>query len=219
MRNAVWAHDQLLSTDLKLLSDSLRTGLDLGHWSRIFEYPWVLLNGNLQKSDVVLDAAGGDGVLQVLLAAATRVVFNIDNSHKNLYRGAKRYSKNKAFRRVIHQLGDIRSLWIVPDHFFDKVVCVSVLEHLDPPEQALAELWRVLESGGRLLVTMDVAETIRYNHTIDEERARSILKEFQLKLPQPPKNILTQTFTEIDPQPGEPTEVTIRSLCFFCDKE
>jgi len=36
----------------------------------------------------------------------------------------------------------------VPDASFDSVICTSVLEHLEEPEQALRECLRILKSGG-----------------------------------------------------------------------
>jgi SAM-dependent methyltransferase len=40
-----------------------------------------------------------------------------------------------------------------PDASFDVVVCFQVLEHLDSPEQAVREFFRVLRPGGRVLLT------------------------------------------------------------------
>jgi SAM-dependent methyltransferase len=45
------------------------------------------------------------------------------------------------------------------DESFDHCICISVLEHVGvgPDETALAEMWRVLKSGGVLHLTADVA--------------------------------------------------------------
>jgi SAM-dependent methyltransferase len=45
----------------------------------------------------------------------------------------------------------------VPDESFGAVVCTEVLEHISEPEMVLAELWRVLEPGGRLCLTTPFA--------------------------------------------------------------
>ncbi len=44
-----------------------------------------------------------------------------------------------------------------PDRFFDKVFCISVMEHLSEEEafQGMKEMTRVLKKGGLLIVTMD----------------------------------------------------------------
>lgn len=39
-----------------------------------------------------------------------------------------------------------------PDHHFDVVVFMEVIEHLDKPERARAEIHRVLKPGGKLIV-------------------------------------------------------------------
>jgi SAM-dependent methyltransferase len=50
-----------------------------------------------------------------------------------------------------------------PDETFDNALCVSVLEHIGPGDDAgaLAEIWRVLKPGGVLHLTMDVAAAPR----------------------------------------------------------
>jgi ubiquinone/menaquinone biosynthesis C-methylase UbiE len=47
-----------------------------------------------------------------------------------------------------------------PDGHFDGAVAFSILEHLKRPELALAELARVLEPGGRLLVGMPAVHPV-----------------------------------------------------------
>ena len=56
-----------------------------------------------------------------------------------------------------------------PDNSFDCIISLSVIEHVPHIELALAELYRVLAPGGRLLVTTDCsqeskpyAENVRY---------------------------------------------------------
>lgn len=41
----------------------------------------------------------------------------------------------------------------LPDESFDAVVCTQVFEHLEHPEESATEIFRVLKSGGFLLVT------------------------------------------------------------------
>jgi len=40
------------------------------------------------------------------------------------------------------------------DECFDTVLCTSVLEHVDSPEAAISEAYRVLRPGGRILITV-----------------------------------------------------------------
>ena len=41
-----------------------------------------------------------------------------------------------------------------PDHSFDAVVCIAVLEHVENPEQVVAEMFRVLKPGGHLIASV-----------------------------------------------------------------
>jgi SAM-dependent methyltransferase len=43
----------------------------------------------------------------------------------------------------------------LPDSSFDCIISLSVIEHIPAIEQALAEMYRVLAPGGRLLITTD----------------------------------------------------------------
>jgi SAM-dependent methyltransferase len=40
----------------------------------------------------------------------------------------------------------------VADDYFDAILCIAVLEHVVNPEEAVAELFRVLKSGGHLIL-------------------------------------------------------------------
>jgi SAM-dependent methyltransferase len=86
----------------------------------------------------VLDAGCGEGVLVDEYAGRLTIV-GLDAS----------YSSERVTRG---------SLTALPyrDGEFDRALCLDVLEHLSFDEQprALAELWRVLKPGGRLLVSV-----------------------------------------------------------------
>ena len=62
--------------------------------------------------------------------------------------------------RVVKQAGvALRSLdasrIACPDASFDRVISVSVIEHVPAVERTLAEMFRVLATGGKLLITTD----------------------------------------------------------------
>ncbi|MFA6215757.1 MAG: class I SAM-dependent methyltransferase [Patescibacteria group bacterium] len=50
-------------------------------------------------------------------------------------------------------LGDIRNMPL-SDSSIDAVICRAVLEHVDDPFKAVAEIYRVLKPGGRCLVSL-----------------------------------------------------------------
>ncbi len=65
----------------------------------------------------------------------------------------------------------------LPDHSFDCIVSLSVIEHIPAVEQALAEMYRVLAPGGRLLITTDCsrehhpfAHGVRYFSTAELDK-------------------------------------------------
>ncbi len=48
----------------------------------------------------------------------------------------------------------------VPDSFFDAILCTEVLEHLPDPVQVVKEFSRILNNGGKLLITAPLGSGI-----------------------------------------------------------
>lgn len=177
------------------------------HWSRRFEYPWVLSNlpSDPNPDTHILDAAGGKGELAVQLADKGYLVSCVDLDETGQIKHP----------RVKYEKGDISKLPYKKDSF-DHVTCISVLEHTPNPCLILDELWRVLKPGGKLFISLDVASNRRYNHTIDEQEAEKILNHMGLsKLPEMSNEVLFNTFPELEPKPWEHKEVLLRVLCFW----
>lgn len=85
----------------------------------------------------VLDAGCGEGfAMKHVLGHSPGVVVGLDGSVGAL-RIARRLHPQRSFAA-----GDLLELPF-PNHSFDLVVCMEVLEHLDHPEKGLAELCRV----------------------------------------------------------------------------
>lgn len=61
------------------------------------------------------------------------------------------------------------------DGAFDRAVCISVLAFCEDPGRVLAELWRTLGAGGRLLVAQSDEDTRIYN-SHDRELGRRIMR-------------------------------------------
>lgn len=179
------------------------------HWSRLFEYPWAAANGKAGPGMWILDAAGGDGQLQTYLADTGAHVINADMDQS-------RFGKKRDKRIFLHA-ANVEELNFL-DNSFDRVFCISVLEHLLNPRRAIDELYRVLDHSGRLIITFDVANYRRWNHGIDIDRAKEIVETFGLTVPEEPDDILECSLPEIDPTPEEPKEVKLKVLCFFVDK-
>ena len=99
-----------------------------------------------------LDAGCGTGVLAVELSSLGALVTAVDASRAmigNALGVADGLERQIAYLVVesIEHLGD-------PDSTFDGVVCSSVIEYVDHPENALRELYRVTKPGGRIVVSL-----------------------------------------------------------------
>ncbi|MDD5089334.1 MAG: methyltransferase domain-containing protein [Candidatus Wallbacteria bacterium] len=66
-------------------------------------------------------------------------------AHESFERFSKDYQVDYRLRSI-YQSG-------FPDRKFDAVLLLEVLEHLDDPHAAVAEIWRILRPGGSLLIT------------------------------------------------------------------
>jgi len=67
-----------------------------------------------------------------------------------------------AWRRIMRRHGlRVRNIDLTripaPDGCFDRVIAISVIEHIRDVERAVSEMYRVLAPGGRLVVTTDCA--------------------------------------------------------------
>lgn len=107
---------------------------------------------NLEEGERILDVACGAGELSLRIAARGCWVDGIDIS-KSAVEFARRLS-GRAKIPCEFEVGDAENL-PYPDGYFDKVVCSSSLEHFEDDRRALAEMQRVLRSGGKLVLTVD----------------------------------------------------------------
>lgn len=56
----------------------------------------------------------------------------------------------------VHEADIAATAYVLPfaDGSVDTVLCTEVLEHLEAPSEALHEFWRILQPGGKILVTV-----------------------------------------------------------------
>jgi SAM-dependent methyltransferase len=105
----------------------------------------------------VLDAGCGVGYGTDFLSAEASSVTGIDVSEETVAYARRRYGGPRTEFRV----GDLHALDF-PDVSFDAVCSFETLEHVEAPEQVLAELARVLRPSGTLFVsTPHALETTR----------------------------------------------------------
>lgn len=134
------------------------TGRDIPtetHWSRRFEYPWAVEAGNISQEDKCLDAGGASSAFQYLLSKRSARVTLVDLDEGYLERHAKHLKKLREHKNIDLVKGNLCKLPFA-DNVFDKVFCISVLEHILHWEQAANELVRVLAINGKMVISLDV---------------------------------------------------------------
>jgi len=175
----------------------LQSYVGYNHWSRAWEYPWAIYVAKLTEHCRVLDVGGGGSSLPDYLSKLGHEVYVIDPSLRdgvNLY-----FDKNKSlFRNLrsfifrttmnllkinsvegIHSIRKTSGIKYLaqkassidyPDNYFDRVFCLSVMEHIPKDEWkvCMAEFERVLKKGGHLVITLDM--------TIDESNERLYMR-------------------------------------------
>jgi ubiquinone/menaquinone biosynthesis C-methylase UbiE len=107
----------------------------------------------ISESDKVLDVGAGTGVVTFCVADRLKsgMVVGIDLSDGMLAKASEKAVAQKRCCRVDFRKMDAESLSL-DDGAFDAVVSLYALLHFPHPENALAEMYRVLRIGGRLAI-------------------------------------------------------------------
>jgi ubiquinone/menaquinone biosynthesis C-methylase UbiE len=148
--------------------DTILWKLPFDWWSRFYEYQWA--SKFVNKDDVVLDAACGVcHPFKFYLTDQCQAVYACDLDPRVLdpaailhditaFFGAEiATSMDRSYFDKVHLVQ--ANLMELPyeDNQFDKVFCISVLEHMDEKSmfQAFIEFTRVLKNDGLLILTFD----------------------------------------------------------------
>lgn len=124
-----------------------------------YERPAMLALAGDVTGRRILDAGCGAGPLSAALRDRGAVVTGIDASAGMLTLARRRLGDDIALH-----LGDLRDRLPFDDGAFDDVIASLVLHYLQDWSPTLAELWRVLRPGGRLIASVEhpvVAYTIQ----------------------------------------------------------
>jgi 2-polyprenyl-6-hydroxyphenyl methylase/3-demethylubiquinone-9 3-methyltransferase len=127
-------------------------GYESGGFKRRIAVFESLLQTLVQPGELWLDAGCGSGRLARIVARLGARVVAVDGS-PSMIECAQRESQALDDNISYQQVATIEALEF-PDSHFDKLLCSSVLEYLEKPEQALAEFSRLLRPGGVLLVSV-----------------------------------------------------------------
>ncbi len=185
-------------------------------WSRTYEYEWT--KSFINPSDVTLDAACGlEHPLKYYLLDNTKKTYACDidkrlTSKDDVLKAVKlaygdsaaKEFPDKYFSEIEY---DICSLSNMPykDEQFDKVFCISVLEHLNDSfnkykvlnkvpflrtmlahdiEDSLREFHRITKKGGLVILTFDFPRiNLEYFHRLVSEIGFTYSGNFNFKLP------------------------------------
>lgn len=111
---------------------------------------------------VIADLGAGEGTLSLLLSQRAERVIAVDSSLKMVQYGTDLALRN-GITNLEYRHGDMEELPIGPEEV-DMVLLHQALHHALHPALALAEAWRVLRPGGRI-VLLDLLK-----HDIEEAR-------------------------------------------------
>ncbi len=155
----------------------------IGYW-RSVEYPWAIQELELRESDVYLDVGSSSTILPLYVAKKIGCTTHAIDTHDWVLRlldSARKIGLDKMIRRgnFVTRIADVKKL-PYPDNFFDKISCISTIEHvlsedkLHGDVKALQELERVLKKGGDLAFTVPLGHrTMHLNAKYEEIYTRN----------------------------------------------
>jgi ubiquinone/menaquinone biosynthesis C-methylase UbiE len=116
---------------------------------------WILTHVPPRPDEVVLDVAGGTGIVARAFARTAAQAVVIDMTRAMLETG-KREADRGGLRNVLYLHGDAAQLPFL-DESFDLVTCRFAVHHFEDPARQIAEMARVCRRGGRVAIVDLVA--------------------------------------------------------------
>ena len=139
----------------------LNTGTFYG--SRMWEYPFAIINSDVSAGQKVADIGCGSTPFIAYLSkvAGAGNVTGFDNDFLKTddthfaFGVRKKFIEDTGINFTFSNIDAIDA----PDETYDKVFCISVLEHIIEPaiwQKGLMEMARILKPGGKLILTFDI---------------------------------------------------------------
>ena len=140
---------------------------------RTWEYSYVIENGDFSLDHSVLDVGSLFTVFPAYVARFVRDICLTDSLAWSETSQQKTMEVDE-WRRLVAGLGnnisvrdaDVISLPFM-DGVFDRVICVSTIEHVEDDRNGMEEMVRVLKPGGKLILTTEYHPTryLKWNGT------------------------------------------------------
>ncbi|HEV8003677.1 MAG TPA: methyltransferase domain-containing protein [Planctomycetaceae bacterium] len=175
-------------------------GEDFGQssWVTAEEYRRFLRMLGLRAREQILDVGCGSGGPALFLARETGCrVTGVDLSEAGIRAGEMLVQKLGMQAAVTFHRADVCEPLPFPAGQFDALVCLDVLCHLRDRGRLFKEWYRVLASGGRVLVTDPVVVTGSVSR--DESAVRSSTGYFEFWPPGTNEGLLREAGFELEP--------------------
>jgi ubiquinone/menaquinone biosynthesis C-methylase UbiE len=132
---------------LQRVSRNVRSLFSLNRKREFETLCWML---ELEPSDSLLDVGSGDGFWTLRFGRRVAHVTGLEPDDALI--GCARRLHERTNVRYEQGIGELLPF---ADATFDKVVCVSSVEHFSDPIKGLQEMFRVLRVGGRMAISVD----------------------------------------------------------------